>query len=63
MMRYARKWHEINLTKKLRHRDFSVLSQNCTGGVLYHMFGMQMLSPTVDMVIQDGDFLKLVQEP
>lgn len=63
MMKLARKKHEKNLTKRLRHRDFSILSQNCTGGVLYHMLGMQMLSPTVDMLIQDEDFLKLAQEP
>ena len=63
MMLPVRKTHEKHLTRRLKHRDFSILSQNCTGGVLYHMFGMQMLSPTVDMIIQDEYFLKLAREP
>ena len=63
LMSVVRKEHEKDLRKRLRHKDFSILSQNCIGGVLYHMLGMQMLSPTIDMIIHDESFLKLVQEP
>lgn len=63
MISFIRKEHEKNLGKRLRHKDFSILSQNCVGGVLYHMLGMQMLSPTINMFIEDENFLKLAQEP
>ena len=63
LMSVVRREHEKNLRKRLRHKDFSILSQNCIGGVLYRMLGMQMLSPTINMSIQDDNFLKLAQAP
>ena len=55
--------HEAGLRKKLKVSDFSIISQNCVGGVIYHMLGLPMLSPTVDMFIEDDSFIKLTQDP
>ena len=45
--------------KMLRVKDFSIISQNCIGGVLYHDMGIQFLSPTVNTFIKEPDFVKL----
>ena len=44
--------------KKLRDSNLSIISSNCFGGVLYNRFGMQFLSPTINMWQSQKDFLK-----
>ena len=46
--------------KQLKNRDFSVISQNCIGGVFYSDMKMQFLSPTIDLYFSTSDFLKFV---
>ena len=43
---------------QLKASDFSVISQNCIGGVFYHDMGMQFLSPTVNLFFQEPDFVR-----
>lgn len=37
---------------------FTLISQNCIGGVIYHDLGMQFLSPTINTFIPEPDFIK-----
>ena len=46
--------------KQLKAKNFTVISQNCIGGVLYHDLGMQFLSPTINTFIPEPGFVKLV---
>lgn len=46
--------------QRLRAEDFSVISQNCIGGVFYHDMGKKFLSPTVDLFFKEPDFIKFV---
>ena len=46
--------------KELRTSDFTIISQNCIGGVFYHDMEMQFLSPTINMFFAASDFLKFV---
>lgn len=46
--------------KQLKAREFSIISQNCIGGVFYHDAGMQFLSPTVNLFFKEPDFVKFV---
>ena len=43
----------------LRTEGFSIISQNCIGGVFYHDMGMQFLSPTINTFVREPDFVKL----
>lgn len=45
---------------KLRNKDFTILSQNCIGGVFYHDMEAQFLSPTINLYLCAEDFVKLV---
>lgn len=46
--------------RKLNVRDFSIISQNCIGGVFYYDAGMQFLSPTINCFFKEPDFVKFV---
>ncbi len=51
----------INKAKgQLKADNFSIISQNCIGGVLYSDMKMQFLSPTINTFIPEPDFIKFV---
>lgn len=43
----------------LRRRPVSILSSNCFGGILYHHLDLPFCSPTVNLWLPTGDFLRL----
>lgn len=45
--------------KSLTNRDFTLVCNNCTGGVLLHDFGLQFKTPFVNESIYADDFFKL----
>lgn len=45
---------------KLKQETFTILSQNCVGGVFYHDMEMEFLSPTINLFFTAKDFLKFV---
>ena len=44
--------------KKLKNHDFTILSSNCMGGILYHRFGKRFCSPTINLWMYEQDFQK-----
>lgn len=46
--------------KRLINKHFSLLTGNCIGGYIYHQLGLQFLSPTINMMIYNQDFKKLI---
>jgi len=46
--------------ERLRNRDFTLLTNTCIGGVIYHELGLQFLSPTINLWMHDKDFYKFV---
>ncbi len=53
------------LQKKLRARFASppptILSCNCLGGVLYHDLGLQFTSPTINLYMNNPDFIRFLE--
>lgn len=45
---------------KNKNTDFTLISQNCIGGVIYSDLGLKFLTPTINMFIEDENFLKLI---
>ncbi len=51
----------INETRKrFKNKNFSIISQNCIGGVFYHDMKMKFLSPTINLFFKEPDFVKFV---
>lgn len=46
---------------KLHNKDFTLISDNCWGGLWYGRFGMQYTSPTVGMWIPPKDYIKFLK--
>ena len=46
--------------KKCTNSSFTLLTPNCMAGLIYHRLGEQFCSPTIDLNMQNSDFLKFV---
>ncbi len=44
--------------ERLRVDDFTILCSNCIGGTIYHRFGKQFKSPTVNLCFTQPDFVQ-----
>lgn len=46
--------------RMLNNTDFSIISNNCWGGVCYEFFGLPKLSPTVGTYLYADDYVKMI---
>lgn len=49
------------MREQLQVRDFTIISQNCIGGIFYHDMEMKFSSPTINLFFKCPDFVKFVQ--
>ncbi|MCI6995625.1 MAG: DUF1919 domain-containing protein [Eubacterium sp.] len=54
------KLNQIN-RKRFHNQDVSIISMNCTGGILSHDLGIQFRSPTVNMFMRAEAFVKFCE--
>ncbi len=47
--------------KRYDNFDVSIISMNCTGGILYHDLGLPFLSPTINLYMRAEDFIKFCE--
>lgn len=47
---------------KLRHKDMTILCNNCTGGIVSHELGLRFNSPTVNLYFQGNDFFIFLED-
>lgn len=50
------------MRRSLKNKEFSLLTPNCMGGILLHDLGLRFLSPTVNLMMLQGDFLDFVMD-
>lgn len=64
-LRLRREKNKIKIKRfkrKLLIKEFTIISQNCIAGVLYHDLKMPFLSPTINLFFSCPDFIKFVQK-
>ncbi len=63
LWRLCRKWRNRAARKRLNTsgRSVSILSMNCTGGILSHDLGLQFRSPTINLYMRAEDFIKFCE--
>ena len=44
--------------RRLKNDNFSILCSNCIGGTIYHRLGKEFLTPTINLWLTQGDFIK-----
>lgn len=47
--------------KHLKNKDFTIISNNCWGGWVYRIFGLEYKTPTVGLFIMPKDYLKFIK--
>ena len=47
--------------KKLFNTNFSIITNHCMGGFIYHDLGQQFLSPTINLKICPSDFVEILK--
>lgn len=50
------------LRKRNTNKEFSLFTGNCMGGYIYHQLGLKFKSPTINLMILQPDFYKLVSD-
>lgn len=58
---YNEKAYLKKLRKKVKNNDFTIIANNCIGGVIYHNLGKKFLSPTINVSIRGEDYLNFCQ--
>lgn len=53
--------HCLEYRARFHNPGVSILSMNCTGGILYHDLGLQFRSPTVNMFMRAEDFTRFCE--
>lgn len=48
--------------KRLKSKDFSIISNNCWGSFIYQKYGLEYCSPTAGLYILGHDFVKLCSD-
>lgn len=48
---------EKRIRRKLKNDRFSILCSTCIGGIIYHRLGKEFLSPTINMWMDQKEFL------
>lgn len=61
VLKMKRKVHLFFLRKQNKNKDFTMISQNCLAGCLYSDLELEFSSPTINMFIEDENFVKLVE--
>lgn len=46
--------------KRLQNKEFTLITSNCIGGIIYHELGMKFYSPTINLRIDSDQFAKFV---
>ena len=58
--RFVRKLENLRYRMANQNTNFTLISQNCIGGIIYSQLGLIFQSPTINMFIEDENFIKLV---
>lgn len=52
--------HLASIRNRLINKDFSLITNNCLGGFIYHDLGLRFLSPTINLRIKPKEFIPFV---
>ena len=60
--KFLRKRFASNRKKKINNKNFSIISNNCWGGMIYESYGLKKQSPTVGLFFTPKDYLKFISK-
>src|SRR4051812_32933386 len=54
--------YRVQLRRKVKPRDFTIISDDCWGGRVYRDLGMEYTSPTVNVFFYSTCYLKFISD-
>lgn len=57
------RFYKMRKRRRLKNRNFTILSSNCNGTFMYYDMGLRYLTPTVNLSMSMDDFVKMAQNP
>lgn len=54
---FRQKKHLKKLRERNRNHDFTLITNNCIGGIIYHNLGLRFRSPTINLYIKGKEYL------
>ena len=60
--KYLRLPRNIKDRLRLRNKDFTLITSNCVGGIIYHELGLPFLSPTINLYMEASDFVRFCSD-
>lgn len=58
LISYLRRIIRYFYRKSLKVRSFSLITNNCIGGIIYHDMHLQFLSPTINLYFDNEEFIR-----
>ena len=60
--KYLRKKYASSRSKKLINKDFTIISNNCWGGMVYEAYDLKKMSPTVGLYFHSSDYVEFLSK-
>ena len=60
-IKYKRNQECKTRRNQLKFTDFTIISNNCWGGLVYQYFGLQYATPTIGLFMMDDDYIKFLE--
>lgn len=60
-IKYRRHKECSDRRKLLKYKDFTIISNNCWGGLVYQYFGLPYATPTIGLFMMDDDYIKFLE--
>lgn len=58
-LQYEHDWYNARRRARLKNRDFTIISSNCVGTIIYYDMGLPYLTPTINLAISMRDLVKM----
>lgn len=55
-------FHRVRNKKNNCNQNFTLLCANCMGGYIYHQLGVKFQSPTINLMMLQTDFIKMISD-
>ncbi len=62
IFKIKRKMWLSKIRKKIKNKNFTIISNNCTAGFIYHDLGLKFLTPTINLFIRTDEYITFISD-
>lgn len=61
VLKFIRITFANNRNKKIKNKNFTIISNNCWGGMVYESYGLKKMSPTIGLYFMGSDYINFLE--